>query len=138
MADGTIQYMARDIFTYSVEFLSLAPGTSSTQSILIQADSDFIWQKAAYFADTDSDFTLDTMPVPRCSVAITDSGSNRLLMDRAVPVPSIFGRGELPFILPKERIFLARTQILVQVSNFSSTSTYNLRLAFIGQKGFRA
>lgn len=127
----------RDFTVYEQDFLSLAPNTSSSQSIQIQADSHFEWIKGAYYATiANAAFLQSTQPIPSCSIAITDSGSGRALFNQAVPVPSIFGSGGLPFILPVRRVFLARSSIQLTVSNFDAAVTYNLRLSLIGAKVF--
>lgn len=131
------QYVFKDYFTYGLTFLALAPAGTATGQIAIQADSDFIWQKATFFADiAAASQNMGTLLVPLVSILITDSGAGRQLMNTAVPVTTIFGTGEIPFILPRPRIFRAQTVLSVQVSNFDAAVTYNLRLSFIGEKGF--
>lgn len=132
-------YVYKDFFAYELDFPALAPGNSQTGSINVQADSDFIWSKGCYFADIAAAAQADaTRIIPLCSVLITDSGAGRQLMNGSVPVPSMFGTGELPFILPMQRIFRSQSVITVQVTNFDAAVTYNLRLSFIGLKGFWA
>jgi len=127
-----------DFTVYELDFLGLAAGTSANGSVQIQADSAFKWTKACYYADIDAAaFQVDTQPVPNVSITIQDSGSGRSLFNLAVPVPSIFGFGTLPFILPIPRIFLARSSMAVTVQNFDAAATYNLRLSFIGTKLFQ-
>lgn len=126
-----------DYFAYEIDFLSLAAGASATGSIQIQADSAFKWTKAAYYATiANAAFVLNTIPIPSVTVQLVDTGSGRNLFSAAVPVPSVFGRGELPFILPMARVFQPRSAINVQVANFDAAVTYNLRLTFIGTKIF--
>jgi hypothetical protein len=128
----------KDFFTYEVNFSGLAAGTDSVQQINIQADSDFELMKMTYFADIAAAAqTESTQVVPLCSVLILDSGSGRQLSDQAVPVPNLFGTGEIPFILPNSKIFSARSLISVTVNNFSAATTYNLKLSFIGVKRFK-
>lgn len=128
----------KDFYVYQEDFADLAFGTSETGNINIQADSDFVIQKMAYFADLDGAAQeLQTRVIPLVAVLITDTGSGRNLMETAIPVNSLFGTGELPFILPTPKLFLARSTITISVSNFSTDQTYNLRLSFIGHKVFR-
>lgn len=126
-----------DFFVYSINFDALNAGTTADGNIQIQADSNFKWLKSAFYATiADASFTWQGQPIPNVTVQITDSGSGRQLVDRPVPVPSIFGLGVLPFILPVPRIFQARSNISIQVSNFDAAENYNLRLMFIGTKIF--
>lgn len=132
------EYRAKDYFIYEVDFASIAANASSTGQINVEADSDFVWQKACYFADVaGAQQQQSTREIPLCSVLITDSGSGRQLMNSAVPLTAMFGTGDLPFILPQPKIFVARSTISVQVANFSAATTYRIRLSFIGTKQFR-
>lgn len=127
----------KDFFIYEVDFSALAFGSSATGNINIQADSDFELQKLCYFADIAAAAqTDDTRVIPLVTINITDSGSGRFLSSDAVPVTSIFGTGQIPFILPTPKIFDARATISIEVANFSAATTYNLRLSFIGAKIF--
>lgn len=131
-------YFARDYFIYEVDFSALANGSSETQTFTIQADADFLWSKATYFADIAAAIQTDSSRViPLCTVLIQDTGSGRNLMASATPVSNVFGTGELPLILPRQRLFVARSQVSVTLTNFSAATTYNVRLSFIGEKAFR-
>lgn len=126
-----------DLFIYEIDFSALAPAAQANGVIQIQADSDFKWIKSVYYADiAAAAFTLTTAPVPSVTVQITDGGTGRQITSNAVPVPSIFGRGELPFINPVPRVFRAKSSINITVANFDAAVTYNLRLSFIGTKVF--
>jgi len=128
----------KEFFTYELDFASLASGTSDSGSFNIQADSDFVLQKLGYFADIAAAAQTDsTRVIPLVSLTITDTGSGRQLMSSATPIPSIFGTGQLPFILPTPRLFQARSNVAVTVQNFDAAATYNLKLSFIGYKRYR-
>lgn len=129
----------RDYFVYELDFASLTGnGGTAQSSFTVQADSNFLWQEAVYFADLAAALETDSSRVvPLVSVAITDSSSGRQLSSGNVPVPSQFGTGELPFILPTPRFFRAQTQVNVSLLNFSAANTYNIKLSFIGTKFFK-
>jgi len=127
----------KDFYVYEQDFDLLASGSSATGNVNIQADSDFVLQKLTVFADIAGAAQLsDSRVVPLCSLQVTDSGSGRQLFESAVPVPAIFGNGELPFILPTPKLFPARSTITLNVANFSAATTYNLKFALIGYKVF--
>ncbi len=131
-------YFAKDFFVYEVDVSALAPATSSTGQFTVQADSDFLLSKLAVMADIAAvNQTASSRVIPLCTLLITDTGSGRNLMNQAVPIPNIFGQGDLPFILPRQRIFVARSVVTITVTNYDAAKTYNLRLSFIGEKGFR-
>jgi len=126
-----------EFFSYSILFTGIAAGGSSSGNINIQADSDFKIQKLTYFADIAAAAqTADTRVIPLATVLLTDSSSGRQLMDSAQPISNLFGTGEIPFILPTPKIFQARSTLTVQVNNFSTATTYTIRLSFIGAKLF--
>lgn len=126
-----------DFYTYGLDFASLLQGTSATGQISIQADSDFVVQKLTYQADIAAATQTDSSRVvPNVTVQIKDTGSGRELFSTAVPLSSVFGSGQLPFILPQPKIFLARSTISITVANFDAAADYNIRLAFIGYKIF--
>lgn len=128
----------KDFYIYQEDFSSVASGASAVGNINIQADSDFVLQKLTYFADIAAAAQTDTSRViPLMTVQIKDTGSGRDIIETAAPVSSVFGTGQLPFILPTPKLFLARSTIAITVENFDAAVTYNLRLSFIGYKVFR-
>ena len=121
-------------FTYTSQVLALAPAATNQDQINIQADSDFKILAGAYIAD-DSQGPYTIPALAEVSVLLTDTGSGRNLMDEAVPIPSIFGTGQLPFIWPVPKLMSARSTLQVQYTNISAAQTYAyIRLAFIGVK----
>ena len=132
--------IGKDFYAYSLIFTALALNTNQTKNIPIQADSDFVLQKLCFFADDGVivKFSPNTRLIPNVTVLITDTGSGRQIMDSAVPLYSLFGTAENPFILPTPKVFSARSNISVTVANVeAAAATYTLRLAFIGTKVFR-
>jgi len=128
----------KDFYTYALAFSSLAAGASATGSFNVQADSDFAVLKQTYFADIAAAAqTRANLVIPLVTVIIIDTGSGRQLMDSGVPIPSIFGTGEEPYILPTPKIFSARSTVQVTLTNFDAASTYNIRLMFTGTKIFK-
>ena len=126
----------KDFYIYTLS-LTAASGATATGNIPIQADSDFILEKLTYIADiANAGQTDSSRIVPLITVLITDSGSGRQLMSAAVPVPNIFGTGQIPFILPTPRLFKARANIAVSVANYDAADDYNIKLSFIGKKLF--
>jgi hypothetical protein len=126
-----------DFFVYPVSFDSVAPGAQQIQSITLQADSHFKWTASSYAANiANAAFTSGDTPIPNVSLQIQDGGTGRILFNAPVPVPAIFGTGQLPFILPIPRIFMARSAITFTLANYDDTETYNVQLALSGMKIF--
>lgn len=130
------QQYTEDFFIYSVEFLTLAAGAVREGNIQIQADSDFIWKMGSYYATlVGTDPQSQTYPIPNIELQIVDSGSGRQLFNQATPVSIMFGSGQLPFVLPTERIFKARSNVQFSIANVGA-SAYSLTLSLIGSKIF--
>lgn len=136
--DTNVAGVIKDFYIYEEDFSALASGATATGSINIQADSDFVLQKLTYFADIAAAAqTANGRVIPLVTVQITDTGSGRNLMETAAPITNVFGIGQIPFILPQPKLFLARSTITITVANFDAAVDYNLRLSFIGHKVFR-
>ncbi|MDE2020742.1 MAG: hypothetical protein KGJ13_10435 [Patescibacteria group bacterium] len=132
-----VQYV-EDWFTYEIDAAALAAGGTFNGNIQVQADSDFKLVKLAGMTDIAGAAQTDsTRVLPLVSLNIVDSGSGRTLMSNPVPWGSIVGSGPLPFILPVPRIFKARSNIAVTLTNYSAATAYNLRLSLIGTKIFQ-
>ena len=131
-------YNAYDFFVYELDFADLTAGDSATGQFTIQQEADFILTKITVVSDIAGAAVTDsTRVIPLVTLMINDTGSGRNLMNTAVPIPNLFGSGGLPFILPRQRIFVASSVVSVTVSNYSAATDYNLRLSFIGEKAFR-
>ena len=128
----------KDFFIYGIDFPSIAAGATATDNIQIQADADFEVQKLTQTSDiAGATQTESTKVVPLITVLIVDAGSGRQIMNVAVAIPSLFGDGRIPFILPTPRIFAARSNITFTLVNFSAATTYRIRLSLIGTKLFQ-
>lgn len=138
MNAGQDTQLTSDFFIYELDVASIANGASQNVNITIQADSDFCLVKLGITADiAGAAQTSSTQIVPLCTINIVDTGSGRQIFSAPVAIPSLFGNGQLPFILPVPRLFKARSNIAVALANYSNATTYALRMAFIGFKRFQ-
>lgn len=136
------RYSSKDYYTYELDFIVagqsdlIGGGAARVLGFQIDAENDFLWQKACYVATiADAAVTATTRVIPLATVSIQASPSGRTLSNIAVPVVSLFGTGEIPFILPQPRTFPARGQVTVTAQAFvAAGTTYRLRLSFIGTK----
>ena len=127
----------RDFFAYTIAFVALASGAASQGAIQIQADSDFELSKFTMFADIAAAVETEaTRVLPLVTIQITDTGTGRALFNAPLPIPAIMGDGRIPFILPVPKMFSANASVVVEVSNFSAATTYNLLLLLVGAKIF--
>ena len=130
-------YFASDFFIYEVDFSTVTAGLSVSAPFTIQADSDFWLSKLAAMALDDADAVIGNDSPLSISVMITDTGTGRNLSNIAAPVSNFFGSGQLPFILPRQRVFVANATVNVQITNFGADDYNSVRLSFIGEKKFR-
>ena len=138
IADDGAQY-TEDFFVYGVGPLTVAAGASALGNFQVEANSLFLWDRASYFATiANAAFDADTQPIPNVAIQITDSGSGRQLFRTPQPIPSVFGFGGLPFVLPQPRYFERNSLVQVELSNFDAAVTYIIRLSFLGSKLFKS
>lgn len=132
-----VQYI-EDFFIYELDVDDIVPGGIFNGNVQIQADSDFKLVKLALIADiAGAGQTAATRIIPLCTMQLVDSGSGRQLFSLPVPLGAIFGDGQLPFILPVPRIFKARSNIAVTITNYSAAEEYEIKMALIGNKIFQ-
>lgn len=126
---------SKSFFVRGLNFLTLPAGATQTQTMLIQADSYFEIQKLTFASDLAAGVQTDsTRTIPQCTILITDTGSGEQLMNQTIDLTTIFGNGGNPFILPSPRFFAPNSAILVALTNYSASQSYNVRLSFIGTK----
>jgi hypothetical protein len=123
-------------FVYTAQFDNLASGATATDLISIQADADFKIMAATFQVNNNGAvLTSATAPnQPNVSVLLTDTGNGRNLMDQAIPIPCLFGTGQLPFIWPVPKLMSARSTLQVQATSFEAAQAWDLTLHFIGVK----
>lgn len=130
-----LRQRARDYFAYSTDFLPLAAGTADTESISIQADSDFLLVAATGIArdpaDVDSRFAA-----PAITVQLTDTGSGRQLQNQAQDWLSFFGDSELPFFLPYPKVLDRNSILTTTLENLDGAQDYDVRISYHGFKIF--
>lgn len=120
-------------YTYGLSFLALGVGASSTQTLAIDAQSDFILRKMNQFSDIGAAGTVEsTRVMPNATILMTEASSSVQFMNIAIAIPSLFGSGGNPFILPIPVLLKAQSILTVTVTNYDAANTYNIRLAFIG------
>jgi hypothetical protein len=122
-------------FTYIATFTALAVAGNQTVQVPIQADADFKILASAYQANlAGAAITASTYPWPNVTVLLTDTGSGRQMMNGAVPLTSLFGNGQEPFIWPAPKIMSARSNLQVQIFSQEAAVTPIIILSFFGVK----
>lgn len=129
--------IAEDFYSYGIQFQAFNSGDTSTGFIQIEADSDFLIQKLAYFSNfNDEQVTVFGQDVPLATILIVDTGSGRQIMNIPIPIGALFGDGRLPYILPTPKLFTKNSRINVTVFNFGGEDYEDLWIVFEGKKIF--
>lgn len=124
----------KDFFVYTAEFLPLAAGGTATVNTAIQADSDFLIVAVTRVV-TDIANTTFLANVPQL-VTITDAGSGRNLMDRAVHMDNLIGTAQLPSYWPYPKLIRASGTLNTTVQNLDGANARNVRISYLGFKVF--
>jgi hypothetical protein len=128
---------AIDFTFYNTTLAVLDPSQSLPSQINIDAGTDFYWVAStitALIAGSPFDPTTEQPIQAPFTVVITDSGSQRQLMNAPVPAFELFGTGQLPYRLILPRLFRANSIIQFQWTSYDQTSTYQV---FADLHGFR-
>lgn len=139
--DDPALYSGQQFFTYVASLpasTTLAPAGSTTLTFNIDGQSDFFWDKGMVYVDIANDgVTISALPVPGLLITITDTNSSQPLTNSPVPVSSIFGTGQLPFILPIRHVFFSKATVKLQIQNITDDDTYTrVDIVFGGIKAF--
>lgn len=132
------QQIERHNYAYEFNIASIASGGDAQDSLNIDTDSRFNWIKSAFFVDiAGAAQTYSSRVQPLVTVQLTDTGSGRQFFSDAVPIPTYFGSGEIPMILPLRQMFKPNATLKADFNNYSAATTYaNLRLVLIGYKEY--
>ena len=115
---------AIDLTYYQTVVSALAPSTSAPTQINIDAGTDFCWVATTFQADIGEAAQLEsTVVIPLVTVIITDTGSQRQLMNAAVPISCIAGPGERPYRLILPRLFRANSIITFNWTSYVTSGT---------------
>lgn len=129
----------RSWFVYPVPTVELPAGSSDSATVRIESASDFYWIKATMFAEDNSGIgggLYDNRVIPSVDVQIQSSGADRNMFNGYVPVPSVFGFGELPYVLPFPAELLANSEVRFDFRSREPARQINLYLALHGWKDY--
>ncbi len=137
------QNYVRDLtafYSYSLIYNSVAAGATATDSFNVEANSDFIWTKATFFAVVEAgpavSQTNASRVIPSMTIELIDTGSAYQLYSEPQPISNVFGTGRVPFLISPNYRFAKNSTLRGVVVNFDPTVTYSLRLSFIGYRNY--
>lgn len=126
-------------FKYQTPLIaSIANGVTSQVSIQFDQNSSFNWLRTTYSVDLAGVAeTENTLVIPLVTVQITDQGSGMSFMNAPIPIYTIAGFGQLPYVLPTPQLIQPNASFIYSFNNYSAGTTYtNLRLQFHGYRIF--
>lgn len=124
-----------DFYTYTAEFLAVAPNATPSQIIQVDASAQFLLTAIAYQANAipaTSTYTESTNPIPLVRVLITDSGSAKQLMNNPVYLSNLGGVRGWPHRLIHPRFFDKSSAIQIQMTSDDGTTWGRIQIALIG------
>lgn len=120
-------------YAYTVTFSSIAQGATSTQSLSITANADFILTGLNYRAGTGSAQTVSNKTAAFARVLITDSGTNEQFTNSGVDLENYCTNGYGGRDLPFPRLIQGRTALNIQMTSYAPTAeTYAIDLMLEG------
>jgi len=128
-----------DFFTFVINFLPLAASASDSQNFITQADSGFAIVETSFEVVSNVNvFVANISDTPRYApqvITLSDSGSGRDLSNTGVPIGTLFGPNNEPFIWPCPKILDPNSTFTAKIQNLVATA-FNIRLSFHGYKIF--
>lgn len=117
----------QDYFWYTTAApLNLAVAAQASQTIQIDANSDFLWIATSYqFSLNAALLTEATNVIPLLTLQIVDTGSGKYLMNSPLPLPTIAGDGKRPYRLIGPRVFAANSTIQLNWANYAVAASPN-------------
>lgn len=124
--------MTVTFFSYSIQFLNVAAAAGVFGGNLqITADADFMIQ---YVNAMTIDRTTHAQLASVATVQITDQGAGFNLFNIAVPLDSISGNGQRPFLMPIQYLVTANSTLNFAGTNGTTTNAIDIYLTLIGYK----
>jgi hypothetical protein len=127
--------LRNSFFTYDITFpFTAAPPSTLTDTVRIQSDAHFICVMSMY--DSQDTAQIQNTVLGGALVQMQDTAGQRLLSTNPVPINTIFGTGQRPFVWPYTHLFRANGGILINIQNFAALVGGNqrYRLVFGGYK----
>jgi hypothetical protein len=135
----SLRKKVKDFFVYHTNFLPIAAGVTVTNTVAVEADSDFlITEIRAIVTDTTNlTFTATTTGAPLL-IALDDTGSGRRFQNQPVHFNELTGTARQPGYLPFAKLIRANSVVSIQLQNLDPGNAFNVRLGLFGFKVFTA
>ncbi len=129
----------QESYTYNVNFDNLINGTTQSESLQIQSDSDFeLSQMSVMVNNVNVNELYDIGTGEHYSgivCVIADGASQVPLSNIPIPICSLFGTGKNPRILQQKRILERNSVLIFTLSNLYNTSDGDMLKIVISLQG---
>lgn len=126
--------MLERFHAYVMNFPALAAaGGTLQQAFQVENSYRFEMMKLSAFVYDANGLGISESVLPRLGVLLQDGASSQQLTSAEVPLRSIFGTGELPFVLPAKHIVLGGATFLATVFNRHTVTAFSAVLVFSGR-----
>jgi len=120
-------------YAYTLTFLALASGTTTSSVINIAANADFMALQFHHRANVAAGGqTVSNKTAPLVRMLVTDSGSNEQFTSAAVDLENYSTNGNIINNLPYPRIVSGRSTLTVQVTSYEASQTLNFDVTIDG------
>lgn len=126
----------KDFFVYHTNFLPLGAGLTVTNTVAIEADSDFLITEVRAIVTDTTNLVFTVNANAPILFALDDTGSGRRFQNQAVHLDEVRGNGQNPGYLPFAKLIRANSVISVQLQNLDPANGWNVRLGLWGFKVF--
>lgn len=125
-------------FAYELTCASLAAATGAdSKSFNVNSAYDFYWFKSAAFVYDSNGLGVSTLQWPMLEVQLQDGSTTEQMTNQAAAINSLFGTGEIPYILPQPHFIAAGATFTAKVNNKHASIVYSVRLQFQGVHVFK-
>lgn len=131
---GSQHQQARSYYyAYGINLLAIAAAnnTVATGQILIAADSAFEWLATTMGCNQGG---TDVSSSYLATLQITDTSSSNNMFQQAVYLLSVAGTAQLPYYLPRSRVFNPNTTLNFQVTSLGNAAATDVYLTLHGRK----
>ncbi len=120
-------------YGYNLTFSSLAAAASSTATVNIAANADFIMTGLHHRANVAAAAqTVSNKTAPLVRILVTDSGSNEQFTNSAVDLENYSTNGNIINKFDYPRIVSGRSTLTVQLTSYEASQTLNVDIFFEG------
>lgn len=123
------------VHTYTLTFPASAltgGGGSSQQSFIVETLYDFWLFKQSAFVYDSNGLGVSTLQWPFIAVLMQDGATQQQLVSAASPIASLFGTGQLPYVLPQPHMVSGGATFNVTATNNHASTAFTAVISFTG------